>query len=260
MSLRMQALLLRFLENGEIQTVGGLSPKRDLDVRVIAATNRDLRARVAAGEFREDLLYRLDVIALHVPPLRERVDDIDVLVEHFRARSPRHPTISRQALDLLRAYYWPGNVRQLQHVVEQALWMCRDPVIGPEHLPPSIAEAPLARAVRERRRQLADDLFEALTSGGYTFFDHVYPLFLQRDITRHDLRELVKLGLARVSGNYRTLVALFGILPEDYKRFLNFLQHHDCTVDYHPFRQGQSVPPEAPPRPLRSRVAKKIEE
>jgi transcriptional regulator with PAS, ATPase and Fis domain len=253
MSLRMQALLLRFLENGEIQTVGGQGPKRGLDVRIIAATNRDLRARVAAGEFREDLLYRLDVISLHVPPLRQRPDDIEALVLHFLHRSPRQLMASPEALDILRLYHWPGNVRQLQNVVEQASWMCQEAVISPEHLPQAVRGARLERRFRERRRQLANDLFDALTTGGYTFFEHVYPLFLQRDITRHDLRELLKLGLARTAGNYRALVPLFGIATDDYKKFLNFLQHHELTVDYHPFRKGQTVPPEAPPKLLRSR-------
>jgi transcriptional regulator with PAS, ATPase and Fis domain len=89
MSLRMQALLLRFLENGEIQAVGSDSPQARADVRVVAATNRSLAECVAAGRFREDLLYRLRVIHLHVPPLRERPEDVQALARHFLARRPR---------------------------------------------------------------------------------------------------------------------------------------------------------------------------
>jgi hypothetical protein len=91
----------------------------------------------------------------------------------------------------------------------------------------------------ERRRQAADDLFEALVEGGYSFWDHVHPLFLSRDLTRHDVRELVRRGLARTRGNYRSLLTLFGMSHDDYKRFLNFLAAHDCSVDYRPFRSGE---------------------
>jgi hypothetical protein len=99
---------------------------------------------------------------------------------------------------------------------------------------------------RERRRQLADDLFAGLVNGTFSFWDHVHALFLNRDLTRHDLRELVRRGLSATSGNYRALLKLFGMDEADYKRFLNFLATHDCTVDYRAFRRG--VAGEAAPR------------
>jgi formate hydrogenlyase transcriptional activator len=126
MSLRMQALLLRFLETGEIQSVGAHDEMNHVDVRVIAATNRNLPERVAAGEFREDLLYRLRVIHIHVPPLRERRDDIPRLVRHFaqkvaRRMGRRIETIPAEAMDALVQYPWPGNVRELENVIERAV-------------------------------------------------------------------------------------------------------------------------------------------
>lgn len=90
----------------------------------------------------------------------------------------------------------------------------------------------------ERRTQVADQLYDALVNSGYSFWDHIYPLFLSRDITRHDMRELVRRGLTETRGNYRALLKLFGISSSDYKRFLNFLAAHDCRADFREFRNG----------------------
>jgi transcriptional regulator with PAS, ATPase and Fis domain len=141
MSLRMQALLLRFLENGEIQVVGADSPVTTVDVRVVAATNRKLPELVAAGQFREDLLYRLRVIHLEVPPLRERPDDIRRLIGYFIERSGRRVTIAPDAMRLLERYRWPGNVRELQNVLEQTIWFAPGNVIEVEHLPETVRTA-----------------------------------------------------------------------------------------------------------------------
>jgi transcriptional regulator with PAS, ATPase and Fis domain len=248
MSLRMQALLLRFLENGEIQAVGADHARSTVDVRVVAATNRNLADMVANGQFREDLLYRLRVIHIHVPPLRERKPDIRVLVEHLVSKAPRPVAFSEEALRTLERYRWPGNVRELQNVVEQALWMSNGAVVECEHLPPSVqASADQVLPVKERRKQVADELYTALVSGGYSFWEHIHPLFLHRDVTRHDVRELVRRGLSTTRGNYRSLLRLFGMPASDYKRFLNFLAAHDCNVDFRAFRNGT-----APTGPMRA--------
>jgi DNA-binding NtrC family response regulator len=242
MSLRMQALLLRFLEHGELQRVGAHDRARFVDVRVVAATNRNLAERVAAGEFREDLLYRLRVIHIHVPPLRERRTDIRPLVDHFASLRRPAGEFTSEALALLEKYRWPGNVRELQNVVEQAMWHATGPEIAPEDLPSVVrAVEPLVQT-RERRRQTADDLYEALVNGGYSFWAHIHPLFLARDVTRHDIRELVRRGLRTTRGSYRGLLNLFGMENADYQRFHNFLAAHDCKVDYREFRTGGPGP------------------
>jgi DNA-binding NtrC family response regulator len=239
MSLRMQALLLRFLENGEIQVVGGDSAATKVDVRVIAATNRNLPELIAAGQFREDLLYRLRVIHLEVPPLRERPEDIRRLIAYFIERSGRRLTLTPEAMRLLERHRWPGNVRELQNAFEQTVWLAQGNVIDVEHLPEPIrAAAQTVLPSHERRTQVADQLYEALVTSGYSFWEHVYPLFLSRDITRHDMRELVRRGLTVTRGNYRAMLKLFGISPRDYKRFLNFLAAHDCRADFREFRNG----------------------
>jgi DNA-binding NtrC family response regulator len=247
MSLRMQALLLRFLENGEIQPVGADAASTTVDVRVIAATNRDLGSLIAAGQFRADLMYRLTVIQLHVPPLRERREDVRAFVDHIVAQGGRGIAFSEDALQALERHRWPGNVRQLQNVVEQLIWTSSglvrlEDLPEPLRLPDGCSVLP----ARERRRQLADDLYSGLVSGVYTFWEHTYPLFLNRDMSRHDLRELVKRGLATTCGNYRAVVPLFGMPDGDYKRFLNFLASHDCCVDFREFRTGKAHTP--PPR------------
>ena len=118
MSLRMQAMLLRFLENGEIQPVGADTAPARVNVRVVSATNRDLQEMVGKGEFREDLLYGIRVAHIHVPPLRERTGDIRALIQHTIAAGGHRMTIAEDAIQMLEWYRWPGNVRELQNVVE----------------------------------------------------------------------------------------------------------------------------------------------
>ena len=258
MSPRMQALLLRFLESGEIQPVGADSDGNTVDVRVIAATNRDLPALIAAGQFREDLMYRIRVIHLQVPPLRARREDIRPLVAHTIQKSGRPITLSEEAFKALEQYRWPGNVRQLQNLIEQLSWMSSTDEISIDDLPGAL-RMPAGTGIlpaRERRRQVADDLYHGLVTSVYTFWDHTYPLFMNRDITRHDLRELVRRVLSTTCWNYRALVKLFGIPTKDYKRFLNFLAAHDCRVDFREFRTGnEHVPTPRPPTPITDGVA-----
>ncbi|WP_141593156.1 sigma-54 dependent transcriptional regulator [Myxococcus sp. AB056] len=141
--MKVQSQLLRVLQEGEIRRVGESVPVK-VDVRVVAATNKDLKARVAEGLFREDLLYRLDVVHLHLPPLRERSEDIPALVEHFAGRHARggvRPVVTQEANARLAAYDWPGNVRQLENVVARALALNVTGVLGPQDFPEPIGDA-----------------------------------------------------------------------------------------------------------------------
>jgi transcriptional regulator with PAS, ATPase and Fis domain len=243
MGLRMQALLLRFLETGELQAVGSDVPAVRVNVRVIAATNRNLAEMVDRGEFRQDLYYRIHVVHLHVPPLRERVEDIRPLVEHFLARSGTDPlTVGDEAMRLLETYGWPGNVRELLHTIEQVALFVTGRPVEPEDLPKRIlAQQPgYSTPRRERRHSVADDLYDGLTTGKLRFWENIYPLFTNRDITRADLRHLVRRGLTSTSGSYRGLLRLFGLDTQDYKPLLNFLAAHDCMIDYRKYRPGSA--------------------
>ena len=141
-----QLKLLRVLQEQEIMRVGETRPRK-VDIRVIAATNRDIKQAVTDGEFREDLYYRLDVIHIEVPPLRERPEDILPLTRHFvRKCSSRlglpELRIDATCLDCLLEYSWPGNIRELENAIEHAAVLCRDDVILPEHIPSQIGRAP----------------------------------------------------------------------------------------------------------------------
>ncbi|HZX60936.1 MAG TPA: sigma-54 dependent transcriptional regulator [Candidatus Methylomirabilis sp.] len=141
MSPAMQAKLLQVLDTGELRRVGG-TRLRQVDTRIFAATNRDLEKEVRGGHFREDLFFRLNVVSLLVPPLRERREDIPRLVEHFlvRYQLPGQPklTLAPAALALLVGYAWPGNVRELANTVERLVLLVPGTIIGPEDLPPNI--------------------------------------------------------------------------------------------------------------------------
>src|SRR5262249_13655686 len=256
MSLRMQSLLLRFLETGEIQTVGGgVAQASHVDVRVITATSRDLAEAVSARTFREDLYYRLNVLHLRIPPLRERSSDIELLAQHYlEFFAQQHgipaPTLARAAADRLMAYAWPGNVRELRNVVERLVLRANAPVIEPGHLPPEIG-ATTVPEVREvaavaapvvSHQPRVDELWGKLVTQQESFWTAVYPIFISRDMTRDDLRFLVRRGLEQTQGSYRLVLSLFNMAPEDYKRFLGFLKQHDCHLPFQHFRMVAARP------------------
>jgi two-component system response regulator HydG len=140
--LSVQVKLLRVLQEGEIERLGGKSQR--VDIRLVAATNKDLRRAVAEGRFREDLFYRLNVIAVTVPPLRDRREDIPLLVDHFlsRFREKNMKAVAgctRAALDALSAHDWPGNVRELENAIERAVVLTKSSAIDVEDLPREVA-------------------------------------------------------------------------------------------------------------------------
>ena len=243
MSVRMQGLLLRFLETGELQKIGAHHGGNRVDVRIIATTNRDLAYIVSQGMFREDLFYRLNVIHLKVPTLREREGDVVALVDHFYSRFSRDGSrademISAEALALLSEYPWPGNIRELENVVERLTVTRRGRVITPDDLPSEVraARGGDVRQQRERRRTIVDDLFTRLVKGRESFWTAVYPLYMQREITKATVREIVRRGLQEARGNYKIVVRSFNMGSNDYKRFLNFLRKHDCQLPFQDYR------------------------
>jgi transcriptional regulator with PAS, ATPase and Fis domain len=243
MTLRMQGLLLRFLETGELQKVGADGSGRAVNVRVLAATNRDLREMIKQGTFREDLFYRLNVIHIIVPPLRERREDIPDLVNHFLSQFTalnRSPItgVSPDAMKALKEYSWPGNVRELENVIERLVVTVQDSTIQPHHLSSEIRvqDTIALRPKRERRRTVADDLYKRMLEQRESFWTTVYPLFMDREITRANVREVVRRGLEEARGNYKIVARLFNMEARDYKRFLNFLRKHDCQIPFKEYR------------------------
>ena len=243
MSLRMQALLLRFLKSGEIQRVGGDSRPARIDVRVITATNRDILEQIHLGAFRLDLYYRINVIHLRIPPLRDRREDVPLLLHHFmKLYGDRYgvevPAIDDAVMRRFVEYEWPGNVRELKNVAERLALRWRAGTVGFADLPPELlgrlasARAPADTSAVTYRRDL---IVERMVTGGETFWNAAYSPFMSRDLTREDLRYIVSAGLQMTQGSYKQLGRIFNI-PDDYKRFLNFLRKHGCQLPFQQFR------------------------
>jgi DNA-binding NtrC family response regulator len=158
----LQAKLLRVLQERVVRRVGG-NEAIPVDVRMIAATNRDLRKQVDAGAFREDLYYRLNVVTISVPPLRERRRDVPLLARHFldkyaRAAGKSATGFARETLDALTAYAWPGNVRELEHAMERAVALASSPLILPDDLPPEVHATPPPSFAMPPGRPTLDEL------------------------------------------------------------------------------------------------------
>jgi two-component system nitrogen regulation response regulator NtrX len=207
MSLRTQAKVLRSLEEQAFERVGGKETIK-VDVRVIAASNRDLAALIAEGRFREDLYYRLNVIPIEVPPLRARKEDIPALVEHFigvfcheNGKPPRQ--LNGEALAYFLNYDWPGNVRELRNMVERLVIMAPRATIGPEDLPPPLRPKDVVDTAAAAPRSLreARDNFERA--------------YILAELRAHDwnmTRTAERLGIER-SHLYRKIKA-YGIVPK----------------------------------------------
>jgi DNA-binding NtrC family response regulator len=204
-----------------------------VNVRTVMATNRNLKEMVEAGTFRADLYYRLRQLNLRVPPVRERGDDWRMIVEHFvdeaaAVAGAEQKQFSPQALELLGQHDWPGNVRELRAVAESSFHLSDGLVIGPESFGESLESV-------SRLRQMSlvplvasppETLLGRLLAGEGTFWELVHEPFLERDLNRRQVRDVIAGGLARSGGSYKRLLTLFGLAPEDYLKFMDFLRHH----------------------------------
>lgn len=248
MSSRMQTVLLRFLETGEIHRIGSDRIEQHVDVRIIAATNRDLAARVASGHFREDLYYRLNVTTVSVPPLRERGHDILLLFMHYfeqycRKNGAAVPTLLPATTERLLQYGWPGNVRELKNVAERLAIRHHSEAIGPDLLPAEFRSAaatrrPADNSVLRPLFPAADAAWDRMLLHKESFWTVVHPLFINRELTKSDVREIVKRGLIETNGNFRELATLLNVPAADYKRFVAFLRQHDCHIAPQQYKKG----------------------
>jgi transcriptional regulator with GAF, ATPase, and Fis domain len=212
-----QAKLLRALQERQIRRLGE-TVSRPVDIRVIAATNRDLRGLVQRGDFREDLFYRLSVFAINVPPLRDRIDDVPLLAEAILNGRKR---ISDNAVSKLQLYEFPGNVRELENILETAVYTAPEETIEECHI---ILSGNAASGF--------DDVVHV-----ENFWESVARPYADRQITRTCVENVVRRGLQQVNGSYTQLIRLFNLPDSDYKRFMDFLRRHRCNVDYRQYRQ-----------------------
>lgn len=273
MSLRMQAVLLRFAETGEIQPIGSDAVTGRTDVRLVTATNRDLRKQIDAGQFREDLYYRLNVIQISVPPLRQRGDDVLLLLRYYLQKaSEAHrlpvPELTVEAAQVLRHYSWPGNIRELKNMTERIVVRASDVPIAPDALPrevlgereavaivvpaaPASSQDEVARALPGRQvvrhSETADRLWQRLMAGE-DFWTVVHQPFKAHELTRDDLAALIDRGLQHTRGSYRALLSTFGLPAPDYKRFHAFLYQQNCNLPVGPYRTAK-VPLRSASRP-----------
>ena len=265
MSLRMQAVLLRFAETGEIQPIGSDAVTGRTDVRLITATNRDLRKQIEGGRFREDLYYRLNVIQIAVPPLRQRGDDVLLLLRYYLQRASEahrlpQPELTPEAEQILLRYNWPGNIRELKNMTERLVVRASETPIRPEDLPreargefettatvavpagPDDSSRMPAASGRHvvKGSEAAERLWQRLIAGE-DFWTVVHQPFKAHELTRDDLAALIDRGLQHTRGSYRALLATFGLPTSDYKRFHAFLYQQNCNLPVGPYRSAKAT-------------------
>jgi DNA-binding NtrC family response regulator len=197
----------------------------------VAATSRDLEPMIASGQFRADLYYRLRYLRVSIPPLRERGDDWELIARSYLRqigeRNGSHKSLSEDALTRLRTYPWPGNVREVKSLVETGYHLSRGQEITLADLGEALTvQAGMERAGAGRGRRSPEELCAMLAGGEETFWDLVHGPFLDRELNRETVRDLISLGLASSRGSYKKMVELFGIDAADYLKFMDFLRHH----------------------------------
>jgi transcriptional regulator with PAS, ATPase and Fis domain len=227
LSLPAQAMLLRTLSESEVIPVGGTTVV-PVDVRVVAATSRDLREMVQAGTFRADLYYRLRYLHVAVPPVRERGDDWELIASYYLSRlatsAGMRKGLSADARAMLGEHQWPGNVREVRSVIDTGFYMSEGDVIRPTDLAEALETA-------TRREQLGripivrDDAIERMAEGRADFWSAVHEPYMDRELNRAEVRDIVLRGLERTRGSYKALLGVFGIAPTDYLKFMDFLRH-----------------------------------
>ena len=234
-----QIKLLRVLQQSAVkkfQRLGGQETIKS-NVRILAATHKDLWKEVQEGRFREDLFYRLQTLVVRIPPLRERLEDIPLLIAHFTAKYERMVpdlkiTWTEGAMRSLQSYSWPGNVRQLEAVMNRALVLYTEGGL--------VTEDAIGQSLDAERRPLPAQisLFKRVCEGGEgAFWQLVREPYRQHDITRSQLKDLVRDSLEATKGSYKQAARMMGVLEKDYNRFLDFLKNAGTKLDYREFRR-----------------------
>ena len=235
LNLAMQAKLLRVLQEKEIRRIGE-TRNRQVDVRLVAASNSNLKQLVASGSFRQDLLFRLDVIAVNLPPLRSRREDIPMLAAYFlkqlNSAHKADKVLGPKALEPLLTHHFPGNVRELQNCVERGYFTTSGKTILSIPMEGSTVE----ESVNEARKWLSD-----LADGRRNFWTEVHDRYKRRDISREKVVALVDLGLRTTRGSYKNLASLIHLQEGEYRRLMDFLRRNNCLLDFRPYRKVASL-------------------
>ena len=236
MPVRLQTRLLRVLDQKKVRRLGE-TKERPIDVRIVATTNQSLPELIRRSEFREDLYHRLNVHQIRVPHLREHISDIPLLIHHIleglNRRQGKEREIAGEAISLLSGYSFPGNVRELENIIESAYHLAEGSTISVEDISWRLDQVPVGGSPASPH---AESIVEDLVAGRVDFWRGVHDPFLNRDLSREEVREIISAGLGACNGKYRRVVEYFNLPNRDYKRFLAFLSNHNCKVDFRQFR------------------------
>jgi len=227
LSLRAQKMLLRVIDQKEIMPLGS-TKIRQIDIRIILATHRDLASMAEIGQFREDLFYRLNALHLHIPALRERGDDLSLLLQYYLNKLNETHGVDKQfspeAITYLKQHAFPGNIRELKNVVETCFRVCEGNMIQLNDI---------TEKMQNRRRgdllpiDIAD-YYSRMVDKGESFWEVVREPFMNRDLSRSQVQAIIQKGLHE-AGSYKALSKLFNVQGKDFKKFLNFLHHNNLN-------------------------------
>ncbi len=236
---RLQAKLLRVLEEREVRRIGE-TVQRKIDIQVVAATNRDLLDEIRLGRFREDLYYRLNQMEIRVPPLRERLEDIPMLIQCFlekiaESEGGRFKRFSQDAMVLLSNYEYPGNIRELKNMVANSYYSTTGSVIGTKELPPEIRRESAVNSLSESNS--AGRIYREILETRGNFEEMIQKPFLKHQMSVSALRRIVQLALKDSGGRYREAFTLLGVPEKRYAVTLQFLKRNKCYWDFRPFRR-----------------------
>jgi DNA-binding NtrC family response regulator len=237
----LQAKLLRVLQEREVRRLGETAPRK-IDIQVIAATNKDLLEEMKAGRFRMDLYYRLKAMEIRVPPLRERSEDVLLLLGWFLKKiaeqeGKRPKKFSPEALEALKKYTYPGNIRELINIVAACCYSTGKPIIGLEDLPPEVRGGYAIESGSES--SVTDRLYREIEEGKGAFEDLVKKPFLQHQFDRSVVRGVVERALKAANGIYRGAFARLRIPAHRYSLNMQFLKRNKCYLDFRPFRHNR---------------------
>jgi transcriptional regulator with PAS, ATPase and Fis domain len=241
LSTKLQAKLLRALQEREVRRLGEPGARK-VDIQVIAATNQNLREAVRRGKFRKDLYYRLNTLEIRVPPIRERMEDIPILVHWFlektvAAEDGRVKSFSKEAFELLCEYRFPGNVRQLKGIVQGAYYLSPGRTIDRDQLPVEIREGVTNRSTARGVARSGHQLYQEIVQGRGTFRDLVKEPFLRRQISSSMVRRVIHRALTETRGKYRNAFRILGISDQEYSVTLVFLKRHGCYLNFRRYRR-----------------------
>lgn len=233
----LQVKLLRVIQEREVRRIGE-TKGRTIDVRLIVASNANLEMLAQDGRFRKDLLYRLNVLHIKVPPLRSRRDDIPMLAHAFLGRlnaaNKTKKYFAPGIVNHLSTRNFPGNVRELQNAIERAFFSARGTMIN---------EVPLDEGADHVSSP--DEIqawFKELSEGRKDFWSAVHNRYKRRDISREKVVALVDLGLRTTRGSYKTMASMFHLKEREYRRFMDFLRRNECMLDFRPYRKAPVSP------------------